>query len=300
VNPEQSCCTEPESRGSTEHRTGFLATAGAVVTAILSSACCWLPLLLIAFGASAAGVSSFFEAYRFWFLGATALLLATGFYLTYFRKGKCAPGSSCATPKAGVRKFNKVMLWVATAMVLVFGFFPNYVPILLRGTETDRMESLPSGRRETFAIDGMTCEACAITLGKQIRKVPGVGGTEVDYEKGEAIVIVPHGAELPREEIIRAVEAAGYRAKLEPRKAAKPMKRTVTVLHTEGCGNTPRAIALVKQYAEATGVVLTIEQIVVKTDEDVGKYKFIGSPTVRINGLDVDQTARSATQFGFT
>ncbi len=39
------------------------------MTALLSPACCWLPLLLIAFGASAAGVSGFFETYRPYLLG---------------------------------------------------------------------------------------------------------------------------------------------------------------------------------------------------------------------------------------
>jgi len=45
---------------------------------------------------------------------------------------------------------------------------------------------------------------------------------------------------------------------------------------------------------------VSIERIIVKTDEDVQKYKFTGSPTVRIRGLDVDPAARDATQFGFT
>jgi hypothetical protein len=41
-----------------------LATLRAVVTSIVASACCWLPLLLIAFGFSAAGIGSIFEEYR--------------------------------------------------------------------------------------------------------------------------------------------------------------------------------------------------------------------------------------------
>ena len=43
-----------------------------------------------------------------------------------------------------------------------------------------------------------------------------------------------------------------------------------------------------------------IDQVVIETEEDVQKHKFIGSPTVRIKGLDVDPGARSVTQFGFT
>ena len=48
----------------TSEKKAWLATFGAVVTSIVASACCWLPLLLIAFGFSAAGIGSIFEEYR--------------------------------------------------------------------------------------------------------------------------------------------------------------------------------------------------------------------------------------------
>ena len=60
-----------------------LATLGAVFTAIVGSACCWLPFLLIAFGFSAAGAGSIFAEYRPFFLTATFVLLALAWYLTY-------------------------------------------------------------------------------------------------------------------------------------------------------------------------------------------------------------------------
>lgn len=69
--------------GKPKEKGAFLATLGAVFTAILGSACCWLPLLLIAFGFSAAGVGSFFEQYRPYFLTATFALLGVAWYFTY-------------------------------------------------------------------------------------------------------------------------------------------------------------------------------------------------------------------------
>ena len=59
-------------------RAGRLASVGALATAALASACCWLPLTFIAFGATAAGVVGFFERYRPLFLGASVLLLVEG------------------------------------------------------------------------------------------------------------------------------------------------------------------------------------------------------------------------------
>lgn len=64
--------------------------------------------------------------------------------------------------------------------------------------------------------------------------------------------------------------------------------------------NTERAVALIKEYAKNIDVDINIQRVLIKTDEDVQRHKFIGSPTVRINGLDVDRNARSATQYGFT
>lgn len=73
----------PAKGGRKKEKGAFLATLGAVFTAMMGSACCWLPLLLIAFGFSAAGVGSFFDHYRPYFLTATFALLGVAWYFTY-------------------------------------------------------------------------------------------------------------------------------------------------------------------------------------------------------------------------
>src|SRR5579875_3842424 len=73
----------PATRKPMKEKGALLATLGAVFTALLGTACCWLPLLLIAFGFSAAGIGSFFEQYRPYFLAATFALLAVAWYFTY-------------------------------------------------------------------------------------------------------------------------------------------------------------------------------------------------------------------------
>lgn len=73
----------PATRKPMKEKGALLATLGAVFTALLGTACCWLPLLLIAFGFSAVGIGSFFEQYRPYFLTATFVLLAVAWYFTY-------------------------------------------------------------------------------------------------------------------------------------------------------------------------------------------------------------------------
>ena len=138
-------------------RGGLVAASGSVLAAVLASACCWLPLLLLSFGASAAGLSAAFEQMRPWFLGVTAVLLGAGFYLVYFRKEKCAPGSTCATPKPRLHRFNRAVLWIATIMVAVFAFFPNYAGLLADSSQLD-MSIQAEGSVLTLNVEGMTCE----------------------------------------------------------------------------------------------------------------------------------------------
>ena len=190
---------------------GALATGGAVIAAVLSSACCWLPLLLIALGGSAVGVSGFFEKYRLYFLGATALLLAGGFYLVYFRKQACEPGSACAVPNPRLAKINKGMLWVATVLVSLFAFFPNYVGVLIGG-DNQPISATPVGESRVYAIEGMTCEGCATILDRTLSALPGVARAEVSYSAKTARVFFVEGATPPTDGTIhKAIEEAGYR-----------------------------------------------------------------------------------------
>jgi len=152
------------TRGS-EQRVNILVTAGSVVSAIASSACCWLPLVLLAFGASAIGVATFFEKYRPLFLITAAGLLGAGFYFNYFRKEHCAAGSTCEVPRPRLKRFNRFMLWVATVFVLAFALFPTYVGRIL-GTPDDSRGASTKGQIETwvFQVEGMTCSGCEVTI----------------------------------------------------------------------------------------------------------------------------------------
>lgn len=189
---------------------GAWAATGATLTAILSSACCWLPLLLLVFGASATGLSASFEAYRIPLLLVTAILLATGFYLVYFRKPSCGPGESCSVPNSKLTRLNKGLLWIATLLVGAFAFFPNYVGALVGAHTSTPVE----GTTVHLDIQGMTCEACVLHIENELRSIPGVIAAAVSYDEHRATVTV-EGASQPAEvDLLRAVERAGYKGTL--------------------------------------------------------------------------------------
>lgn len=187
------------------------ATVGSVVSAIAASACCWVPLLLIAFGVSAAGVSSAFETLRPAFLGLTALLLGFAYYRSYFRQPACAPGSLCPVPKG--QRFNRAMLWVATAFVLVFAIFPKYVGRLIAWRGENPVTSSDTAMT-VFMVKGMDCEGCKVSVERTIKSVASVLSVKVDYPSGRAEVVTDSNHPVLAEAILAALEKAGFPGQL--------------------------------------------------------------------------------------
>lgn len=66
--------------------------------------------------------------------------------------------------------------------------------------------SSESGGTVVLAIAGMTCGGCAGAVGRALSQVPGVSEARVDLSKGQATVT----GTAPAEDLIRAVEAAGF------------------------------------------------------------------------------------------
>jgi len=77
----------------------------------------------------------------------------------------------------------------------------------------------------------------------------------------------------------------------------KDMK-VVTVLRDGDCGSD--AIARVKDVAKRFGIEVTIEEVIVETEQQIQERRFLGSPTVRIKGLDIDPSARGLTSYAMT
>ena len=116
---------------------GLLAAFGAVAAAFLASLCCVGPLVFVAFGVGA-GMASTFEPLRPLFTALTVGLLAVGFYVVYGRRrlaagpdaaAACAPDGSCAVPRDRIR--DRVLLWTATVLALVFLTFPRWSLLFL-------------------------------------------------------------------------------------------------------------------------------------------------------------------------
>lgn len=208
---------------------------GSLMAAVVASACCWLPLLLITLGVSGIGVSAYFERYRPSFMVLTFVFLAVAFYLTYRpqkkitkaveEKARCVtdataaglteePETCCPPQKiAGfnVNRLNKVGLLVVTIIALAFVFFPNYAGFLLAGSSVESDSTVATGGEDMIiTIEGMTCEACAAHVQSELEKVDGVVYAAVNYEEKKAMVTVD-SRKIDNASLKKAVEGAGYK-----------------------------------------------------------------------------------------
>src|SRR5262245_33888261 len=74
----------------------------------------------------------------------------------------------------------------------------------------------------------------------------------------------------------------------------------IDILYFDGCPNHPPTTELVRDVVRTLGIRATIREIEVRDAEDAARLKFFGSPTVQIDGQDVDPEVRTRTDYSFS
>jgi copper chaperone CopZ len=72
----------------------------------------------------------------------------------------------------------------------------------------------------------------------------------------------------------------------------------VEVLYFTGCPNHKPAVDRVKEALRAEGLPGAVAEIEVPDAETAQRLRFLGSPSIRVNGVDIEPDARSVTAFG--
>jgi glutaredoxin len=78
------------------------------------------------------------------------------------------------------------------------------------------------------------------------------------------------------------------------------MSIVVQILFSEGCPHTSATIELIKNMSQEMKLDIALEPIQIDDQKQARELNFLGSPTIRINGVDIDPSARSAQFSGFT
>jgi glutaredoxin len=78
------------------------------------------------------------------------------------------------------------------------------------------------------------------------------------------------------------------------------MMKNVQVLFSDGCPHAPATIELIKNVSAKMELDIHLEAVQVNNEKHAREVNFLGSPTIRINGIDIDPSARNALFSGFT
>ncbi len=196
---------------STHNQTNWGVT-GAVGAAVAASACCTIPLLLVTFGFGGAWVASFtaFAPFRpFFIAGALGLLAFAG-----YREYKTTMGPDCECEVSMQDRLRRGLLVVGLLATLGLIVSPwvirsNASADFLAATNMNN----PALKQVVLGVEGMTCNACNITVQKALTNLDGVVEANVTFEPPEAVVVYDP-ALVTIEEMSQATTNVGYPSKL--------------------------------------------------------------------------------------
>ncbi len=203
-------------------RSGW-AFIGALFAALLASACCLLPLMLVFVGVSGAWVSNLqaLEPFRPFFV-----LLALGAlsYGIYREIQVSRVQAACACEVTLRDKVRRGLLGLGVVLTLLALAFPY-----LAGNAVSRQDNpaltiaeapAPRWQVVTLEVEGMTCGGCVLTVEHALDNLPGVKDRKVTLEPPRAMVVI-NTQEVQPEAVARAVTEAGYPARVLETKEIK-------------------------------------------------------------------------------
>lgn len=110
-------------------KTGGIALAGGGIAALLASACCVGPLVLVSAGLGGAWLGNLraLEPYRPLFVAFAVVALLFASRRVFRPADECGPGEVCAVP--AYRRVGRAIFWTVAALVLVAFGFPYLAPL---------------------------------------------------------------------------------------------------------------------------------------------------------------------------
>jgi copper chaperone CopZ len=274
-------------------------------------------LFLAAIGVGGAGVTAGLGAYRPYLLAGTAAFLGHGFFYTYRKRAETkADACGCERPRA--KRAGRIALWIATVIVVLVATAP---PLLARWADRARpsRDSIADADlpKATIFVAGIDCEACAAPMRKALAKVGGFHDLDLDIAK-QAITVTYEPAPGRLEDYVRAIDGLGYEATLPPATASGLGTRLgafagragnqsvllgvhmklVEVLVFDGCPNVEASVAAAREAIGLANVDADVRVVRVDGDDAAKRLRFLGSPTVRVDGRDVEAGTKDRGDFG--
>ncbi len=74
---------------------------------------------------------------------------------------------------------------------------------------------------------------------------------------------------------------------------------SIVVYYTEGCPATPKTVELIRTCVSELKIRAQLREVPVTSREEADAWRFLGSPTVHVDGRDIDPAARAGKTYGF-
>jgi copper chaperone CopZ len=197
---------------------------GSIGAGILSMVCCVGPVALSALGLGGGALLAQLTPLQPYWIALSVVMLGIGFYLTYRPRRVVCEDGTCKIERAGF--WNKIAIWSATVGVAVMIALPYALGIVASqdaamtathkatapavqpasASSTTPVPATPVTLHQlTLAVQGMTCEACPLTVKNFIGSVRGVTGVKVTFEPPHAVVVYDAATTSP-DEIVKSLK----------------------------------------------------------------------------------------------
>ena len=78
------------------------------------------------------------------------------------------------------------------------------------------------------------------------------------------------------------------------------MEKLIEILVAPGCSSHQPTKVMIEKVVEETGVQATVKEIIVTNIGQALAVKFLGSPSVRVNGIDVEPESKNQKGYGIS
>ena len=75
---------------------------------------------------------------------------------------------------------------------------------------------------------------------------------------------------------------------------------TIEILYFEGCPNYVHALQVVRDVLRDLHIDASVREVEVKGAEDASRLRFFGSPTIQVDGMDIDPAVRGQLDYSFS
>ncbi|HIA47908.1 MAG TPA: heavy-metal-associated domain-containing protein [Candidatus Hydrogenedentes bacterium] len=209
LEPARSCASISASAETGYHR---WAAGGSLFAAVAASACCSLPLGLLALGVSSGGIGPFFATTRPFFLGFAALALGAMVFLQYRNHRQKVSCPSCTESES--RMLLPAYTWVMVLLAGVFAFLPTFLPDLVPNANANVIDSDSTAYTVSMSIEGMTCAGCSTIVEQTVAPIAGVLSALVDFDAKQLNIAVASDVTVSIKKIVDSLEANGFNAVL--------------------------------------------------------------------------------------